>query len=378
MQRQRIALAHFTGMAAGAGTSTRPRAPRRRVRRAGAGPPAGGRPGPRMKQVYRRRRAVAGLVLLAAVAALLAVVLGGGEAGGGSTAEEAVAPVQELPGGGTQLFPERRVVSFYGAPQDEALGALGIGTPAEAAARLHEQAEPYDTEERPVLPALELIATIADAAPGGEDLYRTRQRAAVVREYLEAARAEDALLVLDIQPGRSDFMTEARALESFLEEPDVSLALDPEWRMGPEEVPGQTVGSVDASEVNEVARYLSGIVEREGLPEKLLLIHQFTGDMILAREELQPVPGVALTLNVDGFGGPDVKREKYRDLVRLDGVPSRRGTSKGGGREGERAGEGAAPRFPVGFKLFYEEDTDLLSPRQVLDMKPPPDVVVYE
>ena len=31
-----------------------------------------------------------------------------------------------------------------------------------------------------------------------------------------------------------------------------------------------------------------------------------------------------------------------------------------------------------GFKLFYKEDTDLMSPEEVLDLSPEPDVVVFE
>jgi hypothetical protein len=323
-----------------------------------------------------------GLLLLAVVAALLVATRGGGETGQEPVAgaEDAEPPPQELPGGGRELFPERRVVSFYGAPQDERLGELGIGTPAQAGSRLLDQAKAYRSEERPVLPAFELIAAIADPFPGDDGLYSSRQKKGVIREYLEAARAIDALLVLDIQPGRSDFLTETKVLREFLEEPEVGLALDPEWRMAPGEVPGQTIGSVEAGEINRVARYVSEIVEENDLPEKLLLIHQFTGEMIVNRDELEEPPGVALTLNVDGVGGADVKRRKYHQLVRLDSVQRRserstRGEGRSGG--GRSAGDPEL-RFPVGFKLFYEEDTDLLSPEQVLDLSPPPDVVVYE
>ena len=42
----------------------------------------------------------------------------------------------ELPGGGRSILPERRVVAYYGAPQDPELGALGIGRPDAAARRL--------------------------------------------------------------------------------------------------------------------------------------------------------------------------------------------------------------------------------------------------
>ena len=55
----------------------------------------------------------------------------------------------------------------------------------------------------------------------------------MIRRYLKAARKAKALLMLDIQPGRSDFFTETTRLRKWLKEPDVGLALDPEWRMGP-------------------------------------------------------------------------------------------------------------------------------------------------
>jgi len=299
----------------------------------------------------RRRFALGGLGALAALAFLAGAITGAG--GGQDTpAAEQGEELAELPGGGRSLFPERRVVGFYGAPQDEELGELGIGTPAEAAKRLERQARPYATKARPVLPAFELLAVVAAAAPGDDGLYRTRQGDDVIAKYLEAARREDAILLLDIQPGQADFLTEAKALRRWLEEPDVGLALDPEWRMDEGEVPGQTIGSVDAGEVNEVSAWLAQIVRRERLPEKLFLIHRFTEDMIVEPENLQRHRGIALTLNVDGFGTKEQKVAKYRDLV---------------------------PRTSnAGFKLFYREDEGLMSPREVLALRPDPDFVVYE
>ena len=299
----------------------------------------------------RRRVALGGLGALAALAFLVGAITGAG--GGQDTpAAEQGEELAELPGGGRSLFPERRVVGFYGAPQDEELGELGIGTPAEAAKRLERQARPYATKARPVLPAFELLAVVAAAAPGDDGLYRTRQGDDVIAKYLEAARREDAILLLDIQPGQADFLTEAKALRRWLEEPDVGLALDPEWRMAEGQVPGQTIGSVDAGEVNEVSAWLAQIVRRERLPEKLFLVHRFTEDMIVEPETLQRHRGIALTLNVDGFGTKEQKVAKYNDLV---------------------------PRTSnAGFKLFYREDEGLMSPREVLALRPDPDFIVYE
>jgi hypothetical protein len=305
----------------------------------------------------RRRRAIA-LAVLAALLLLLIFAIGS-LAGGGGGREEAAAkqkPPPELPRGGRSIFPEFRVVGFAGAPQAEELGELGIGSPDSAARRLERQARPYGQGRGrpPVLPAFELIATIANASPGDDGKYRTRQKTSVIRRYLAAARRAKAILILDVQPGHADFLSEVKALDEFLAEPDVSLALDPEWHMPEGQVPGQEIGSVTAHEVNEVAKHLSSISQSRRLPEKMLIVHQFTADMISDRKQLRTYPGVALTLNVDGFGTPLLKRQKYRALVR-----------------GDDPGE-------HGFKLFYREDTNMMTPSQVLRLRPQPRFVVYE
>jgi hypothetical protein len=285
-----------------------------------------------------------------------ATQLGGDEATTTSSPvrAESTPPLPELPRGGRVLFPDRRVVAFYGAPQDRALGTLGIGTPDAAGRRLAHVARRYARKSRPVLPAMELLATIANAAPGADGLYITRQPASVINRYLRAARRMKALLILDIQPGRADFGGEVTRLERWLREPDVGLALDPEWHVGPGQVPGKVIGSVHASVVNEVSARLAAIVRAGRLPQKLLLVHQFTPHMVTEPATLRQPPGIALTMDVDGFGDRPNKISKYDAFTE------------------------APPRYNDGFKLFYEEDTNLMTPGAVLALTPPPDVVVYE
>jgi hypothetical protein len=310
------------------------------------------------RSVFWRRRLVAGTVV-ALVALLVAAAAGAfsGDDGAPTTARRAQPPAPppppELPRGGRSILPEHRVVGFYGAPQAAELGTLGIGTPTQAARRLIGQARPYERVRRPVLPAMELLAVIANADAGADGMYRMRQPSAVIGRYLRAARRHRMLLVLDIQPGRSDFFRETIRLERWLREPDVSLALDPEWRVTEGQVPGQVIGQVSAREVNATSAWLAQLVARHDLPEKLFMIHQFTEDMV-DDTALRPRAGLDMVLNVDGFGGRAIKRAKYRSFSR------------------------AAPGFHHGFKLFYQEDTDLMSPRAVLRMRPAPDVVVYE
>ena len=290
--------------------------------------------------------------VLAAVIGAAMAASGGGD-GDDRTGAGSAEP-RELPRGGRRIFPRHRVVAFYGAPQARELGALGAGSPDQAARRLARQARPYGRRRRPVLPAFELIATVASEAPGADGDYSDRLNQRAVRRYLRAARRRKMLLILDIQPGRASFMREVRAFRRFLQEPDVSLALAPEWSMDPGQLPGQAIGDTDAGTVNEVSRYLAGIVRRRNLPQKLLVVHRFTEGMIKDEERLRRRPGVALTVNVDGFGDTPNKVAKYREFTR--------------GRRDRRHG----------FKLFYEEDTGLMTPRQVLRLRPTPELVVYE
>jgi hypothetical protein len=116
------------------------------------------------------------------------------------------------------------------------------------------------------------------------------------------------------------------------------------------------IGSVDAETINEVSAYLDGLVTEERLPQKLLVVHQFTDDMIAAREMLEERPNVATVLNSDGFGDIPQKKVKYDEL----------------------SPQGPTREFDAGFKLFYLEDFPVMTPKQVLDLKPQPDLVVYE
>lgn len=282
------------------------------------------------------------------------VALVGGGADDRSDVTADAAHRAELPRGGRRILPTNRVVAYYGAPQDPQLGILGIGSPGVAARRLERQARRYQRRGRPVVPAFELIAAIVTREPGHGGDHSIRQTPRTIFRYLRAARAHELLLLLDIQPGYAPFIKEAQALERFLRQPEVSLALDPEWSMDPGELPGDSIGETDADTINQVSRYLSRIVRTYDLPQKLLVVHRFTGDMLEEEDRLENHPGVALVVNVDGFGDQPNKISKYRELTR-----------------------GRADRHH-GFKLFYHEDVNLMTPRQVLRLRPQPDLVVYE
>jgi hypothetical protein len=258
-----------------------------------------------------------------------------------------------LPRGDRKLLPKWRVVAYYGGANGPALGVLGSGSPDAVWPRLAREAARWSSPGHPVLPAYELIAVVANAGPGPDGRYRSRESSRNIQRYLDSARRHKALLVLDIQPGRSDFPTEARRLERWLVEPDVALAIDPEWRMGPGEVPGQKIGSVAAAEVNAVSAWLDTLTARHKLPQKLLLVHQFTTNMIKSKPAVRARPNLAIVFNMDGFGHQAAKLAKYRMLA-------------------------ADRRFALGFKLFYRQDIDLFTASELLAVRPPPTVLEYQ
>jgi hypothetical protein len=253
-----------------------------------------------------------------------------------------------------QLFPHWQMVALYGNDRSMRLGALGEQAPDEAAARLGRLADSWRLGDRPVLPAFELIATLATADPGRDGLHRLVSTDDHVSRYLETARRHGIYLILDIQPGRSDFLTEAKRYESFLRQPDVGLALDPEWRTTGAPGGGR-VGQVDAGEVNAVADWLASIVEEEQLPEKLLVVHQFQPRMLTNRDQVVAPDGIAIVIHMDGFGSRGLKQHSYAQV---------------------RAG---AP-LHMGLKLFYDEDEDLYQPAEILGgaFDPVPELVTYQ
>jgi hypothetical protein len=128
--------------------------------------------------------------------------------------------------------------------------------------------------------------------------------------------------------------------------------------------PGSVIGSTDAATVNDITDYLAGIVRARNLPQKVLIVHQFTDDMVSDRNLLRGQPGVAVISNMDGFGTAEQKTGVYDRLsIAQPASPRLRRRS-------------ADPYN--GFKLFFREDTGLMSAKDALALKPAPDVFVFE
>ncbi len=268
---------------------------------------------------------------------------------------EVLAGGSELPGGGRLLFPDKRLVALYGHPHTGSLGVLGEQPVDEAIQRAHELAAAYATEGTDVLPTFEISVTTATAGPGADGDYSSELTVDEVRPWVEAAGEAGIYVVLDLQPGRTDFLTQAKIYEEFLRLPHVGLALDPEWRLGPDQRHLRQIGSVDAAEINTVVDWLAGIVRAEQLPQKLLLLHQFKLSMITDRNEVRTPPELAVVIQMDGQGPIATKYDTWNALL--------------------AAGEGG---WSWGWKNFYDEDRPTPTPEQVLDLDPVPVFVSYQ
>ena len=93
-------------------------------------------------------------------------------------------------------------------------------------------------------------------------------------------------------------------------------------------------------------------MKADGLPPKLLVVHQFSHGMIRGRSKIKPRPGVQTVLNFDGIGSPRPKRSGYEALS-------------------------TASLFN-GFSLFYLRDTPVMTPGAVLGLDPEPDFLLYQ
>jgi hypothetical protein len=255
------------------------------------------------------------------------------------------------------LFPGCRVVSYYGNPLSRRMGILGELPPKEMMERLERQAAAYRRADSTtvVIPALELIAVVAQASAGRDSTYRARMADTLIKRVAAWAEEKGWLLILDVQVGHSDVKREVRWIMPYLTKANVHLALDPEFDM-PNRTrrPGTIIGTTSADDINWTIDTLAKVVAEHDLPPKMLIVHRFTRNMITESERIRPHSSVQVVIDMDGFGPPRLKRDSYEHYIR---------------------------RFPVqfaGFKLFYKNDKPIMTPEEVLQLDPIPFFIMYQ
>lgn len=260
------------------------------------------------------------------------------------------------------LLPKYRILSYYGHPHDENMGILGeYGVNGaegreELVARLQEQAAEYEAADpsRPVMLALEVIATVAQGEAGADGTYLLSTDTETLDAYADFTEQNGLQLILDVQIGRRGVKGEIEQVMPWLERPNVHLALDPEFAMEEGETPGVHFGQIDGADVTYAQETLAKLVAEKGLPPKILIVHQFLHEMITNKDTISPVPNVQLVIDADGWGDADLKIGTYEALITNEPIQFH------------------------GIKLFYRQDKPLMSAKEVLALDPVPDLVIYQ
>jgi hypothetical protein len=259
------------------------------------------------------------------------------------------------------ILPDKRIVAYYGNPLSKRMGALGQYPKDDMLLRLKSEVDRWEKADpsRKVQPALHLIAVVAQDKPGQSGKYRMVMPENIIKDIYGWAKEANAIMFIDIQTGHENIRTLLPRFEWILENPDVHLAIDPEFNLvESRKRPGSKVGTYDSSDINFASAFLQSIVKKHKLPPKVLIIHRFTRNMVTNAKKILLSPEVQVVINMDGWGAPFLKRDTYRDYIVKEPV-----------------------QF-TGFKLFYHNDTKkghpLLTPQEVLRLNPSPIYIQYQ
>jgi hypothetical protein len=261
-----------------------------------------------------------------------------------------------LPAEPRSIFQRCQIIAYYGFPGEPRMGIVGEYEPEEMIGLLRDQTAEFENYNgfRTAIPALELIYAVAQGSETADGTYLARMPNSTVERWIEIAEEHDLILIFDIQMGTSTVEAEIEFLRPYLSHPLVHLALDPEFVTTPGTPPGLRIGGMEAAEINRAQYILKEIVDEYDLPNKILMIHQFIPEMILNKDQLENVPGIDLVIHQDGFGTPEAKIANYNRYIAAEGA-------KHGG-----------------FKIFYRQDEPVLTPAELMELVPQPDVVTYQ
>ena len=263
-----------------------------------------------------------------------------------------------LPG---SILPQKRIVAYYGNPLSKKMGALGEYPKDEMLRRLKGEVAKWAKADPslPVQPALHLIAVVAQGEKGKAGKYRMVMPDKVVNEVYGWAKENKFLLFIDIQTGHDNIRTLLPRFEWLLKNPDVHLAIDPEFNMGASgKKPGKKIGTYDAADINYASGFLQELVKKYNLPPKVFVVHRFTRKMVTNAKSIKVRPEVQMVMHMDGWGAPWLKRDSYRDYIVSEPVQY------------------------AGFKLFYHNDTKkgdpLMTTTDLLKLNPKPTYIQYQ
>lgn len=264
-----------------------------------------------------------------------------------------------LPGA---ILPFKRIVAYYGNFYSTKMGILGEFDEDTVLARLRQEKTAWETADpsTPVVMGIDYIAITAQGTPQADNTYKLRMPKEHIQRAIDMARKVEGITILEMQVGYSTLDVELPLLKEHLIQPDVHLALDPEFSMKPGALPpGDEIGTFSSNDINFAINYLSEIVKEHNLPPKILVIHRFTENMVTGYQNIQPTPEVQVVMVMDGWGFGAKKINTYNTVIYPEPV-----------------------QF-TGFKLFYKNDlkppsTRLLTPQEILELTPAPSFIQYQ
>lgn len=254
------------------------------------------------------------------------------------------------------ILPENRILLYYGFPSNENMGILGEYEPERVLELLLEEAANYEAADptRPVKVGFEMIASVAQGSPGEDGKYIADASRELLDTYTQFTADNEMLCFLDVQMGFREPLEDYEGLEEWLALPHVHLGIDPEFHWRGDEKPIENIGQVTAEEVTEAQNWLANLSATYEVGPKVLIVHQFHHTMIEDKDQLAPVDGVQLVIDMDGWGSPELKEETYTVVITQEPIEFN------------------------GIKLFYPLDDPLMSAADVVALDPSPDLVIYQ
>jgi hypothetical protein len=244
------------------------------------------------------------------------------------------------------------------------MGALGKWPKKEMIPKLLAEVKKWNDADSVIkaIPALHYISATAQGSPGKDGKWRFRMPSGQIDTVVKWAKEINALVFLDVQIGLSTLQAEIPLLEKYLSMPNVHLGIDPEFAMNGKggKRPGSVIGTMSAADINYVGNYLAGLVKKNNLPPKILVVHRFTQGMITDYKQIKLYPELQIVIDMDGWGGPAKKIGTYKNWIYNQPI-----------------------QF-TGFKLFYVNDVEksgqkaMMTPAEVLKLKPAPIYIQYQ
>jgi len=258
----------------------------------------------------------------------------------------------------SDLFNKNYILAYYGHPKSKTMGIVGRHSKEELAVKLEEQAKAYAVlnPKKGVVPAIYLI--YGTCQPKGNIL---RIPKGLLVSYLEFALEKGYLVYLDHQIGRYKPEEALGELLPYLKYPNVHLAIDAEWRTNR---PMRKIGHVTGEELNSLQKLMRDYMRQNNIPGKReLVFHQFKPYMVKNIERVNAVyDPVLLIHSTSGWGPPFLKIDTHAVNAKVTNIPSK------------------------AFKLWYyysdkkgvHFDEPLMSPQEVLNLKPQPGLIIYQ